>query len=322
MTLVSVRRDILIETYEVLKDINLRFVLLLPLLQLTSYMLVAGYYKEFFKAFKKQVRYWRMLGMVMSLSFVDQVLPSGGLSGTTYLVYGLRSKLKIGTITLAHLGRYMISYVSYFFIMGAALLFLLYGEGQVNESVYGYLVTLMSVAVAFGAFFLWSISEYDRVDKYLGALGRSIDYLSRKFRDGKEVFGEELITKTAREFYNGFDLFRGDLRKLLGPISLMLLSSVANVLIVYFSFVAIGYDLNPGALIFSFAVANAAGILSVVPGDFGVHEGTMVAMLTLTGSPVAAAISATLLYRIFVKFVFLPINFTLYSKLIASQTKQ
>lgn len=320
VVLVSFRRDVLVETYEVLKDIDLRYVIALPLLQLLSYMLVAGYYKQFFKAFKKQVNYLRMLGIVLSLTFVDQVLPSGGLSGTTYLVYGLRHKLKVGTITLAHLGRYMISYLSYFLILATALLFLLYGEGQVNQSVYGYLVTLMSVAIVFGVFFLWTISSYERVNKYLGALGRGVDYLSRKFRGGKEVFGEDLIVRTAQEFYSGFDLFRSDARKLIAPISLMMLAGVVNVFIVYFSFVAIGYDLNPGAIIFSFAVANAVGVLSVVPGDFGVHEGTMVAMLTLTGSPVAEAISATLLYRIFVKFVFLPLNFSLYTKLIASRT--
>lgn len=317
ITLVTIRRDILMETFEVLRGIDLRYVFLLPLLQLLSYMMVAGYYREFFKAFKKHVDYWRMLGMVLSLNFVDQVLPSGGLSGTTYLVYGLRDKLKIGTITLAHLGRYMISYFSYFLILAAALVFLLFGEGQVNRSIYSYLIALMSAAVVFGLFVLWTISKHERVDKYLGAIGRAIDSLSRTFRKGKEVFGEELITKTAHEFYDGFALFKGDLRKLLAPIGLMLISTTLNVSVVYFSFVAIGYDLNPGAIILSFAVANAAGIFSVVPGDFGVHEGTMVAMLTLTGSPVAEAISATLLYRVFVKFVFLPLNFTLYSKMIA-----
>jgi len=319
VTLITIRRDILVETFEVLRGIDLRYVFLLPLLQLLSYMMIAGYYREFFRAFKKRVDYRRMLGMVLSLNFVDQVLPSGGLSGTTYLVYGLKDKLKVGTITLAHLGRYMISYFSYFLILAAALLFLLFGEGQVNRSIFGYLIALMSAAVIFGLFVLWTISKRERVDKYLGAIGRGIDWLSRKFRSGKEVFGEKLIKRTANEFYDGFALFQGDLRKLFAPIGLMTFSTILNVAVVYFSFVAIGYDLNPGAIIFSFAVANAAGIFSIVPGDFGVHEATMVLMLTLTGSPVAEAISATLLYRVFVKFVFLPINFTLYSKMIAGK---
>jgi uncharacterized protein (TIRG00374 family) len=81
-------------------------------------------------------------------------------------------------------------------------------------------------------------------------------------------------------------------------------------------FLALGSPVNPGAVIISYAVANATAVVSIVPGDIGVYELTMVTALSSTGVPVALGLSATLLYRVLNKALFLPIGFFYYSQIL------
>ena len=96
----------------------------------------------------------------------------------------------------------------------------------------------------------------------------------------------------------------------------MLGSTICEQLIVYLSFVAIGVDVNIGIIMLAFAVANAAGVVSVIPGDIGVHEFAMITVLSYAGVDSEAAIAGTLIYRVFNKSIFLPIGFYFYSRLL------
>ena len=89
----------------------------------------------------------------------------------------------------------------------------------------------------------------------------------------------------------------------------------------YVVFLALGFYVNPGAVIISYAVASAVGVISIVPGDVGVFELAMITALSATGIPIAVGLSATLLYRVLNKALFLPVGFYYYSQIINPRKK-
>lgn len=60
------------------------------------------------------------------------------------------------------------------------------------------------------------------------------------------------------------------------------------------------------------------GGISLIPGDVGVYEVAMVAAFSSLGIPVAAALSATVLYRILKKLITLSVGFVFYTRLIST----
>lgn len=315
-------RRILGETVHLLSGIKWQYLVALPLLQALAYLSTAMYYRMFFKTFGIKAGFVRMIKMVYALEFVNQILPSGGLSGVTYFIYGMKDKASTGTVSLAQLGRYVFSYLNYFGVFTVALVFLMYGTGDTQPRVYGYLVALVLGAIigSFGIIYL--ISSRDRTDAVIGNIGRFIDWMSKRFRKGKPLFGKETIQQNISDFHGAYERVKKERRHLWRPLFFMALNTFFTSFITVVSFWAIGVQINVGAILFAYAMANAAGIISVVPGDFGVHEATMITMLTLAGSPAAAAVSATLLYRIYNKFVFFPFGFYFYSQLLKPMREQ
>lgn len=61
---------------------------------------------------------------------------------------------------------------------------------------------------------------------------------------------------------------------------------------------ALGYELGPWAAIGIYATAMLAGALSFIPGGLGSADATMVALLTISGVPLPAAVAATVIVRI------------------------
>ena len=96
----------------------------------------------------------------------------------------------------------------------------------------------------------------------------------------------------------------------------MFFTAIVELSIVYTAFQAVGGEVSIGVLFIAFISANVAGVVSVIPGDVGVHEGVMIIMLSSLGIEGSIAISATLLYRIFNKMIFMPIGIYFYSRLL------
>jgi uncharacterized membrane protein YbhN (UPF0104 family) len=71
---------------------------------------------------------------------------------------------------------------------------------------------------------------------------------------------------------------------------------------------------NVGAVILAYAVANFAGLISVLPAGIGIYEGLMTAVLVVTGIPVELSIPVTLMYRVINMFVQLTPGYFFYQK--------
>jgi uncharacterized protein (TIRG00374 family) len=300
-------REVLSETWRTLQGINPLLLLILPLLQICSQLSLALFYQRFLKTFGKHVQLRRMLPMVWALTFVNQILPSGGASGLSYLIYGLRGQVPAGKATLAHITRYILSYFSYAIVLVVAFIFLVQAH-QVTRQSLGFFIGLSAITLVGFMLFGYLLRDRHRIDRLTERLSRIVEYLARIFRHGKNrdkpLVGVEKLKNTLEEFHEGYENISRHKDRLRVPFLFILSSTFFENMVVYGSFLILGIDVNPGLILISFALANLAGVVSVIPGDVGVHEAAMIASLSVAGVPAGTALSATLLYRVFNKMLF------------------
>ena len=63
-------------------------------------------------------------------------------------------------------------------------------------------------------------------------------------------------------------------------------------------YVAFGEWVNIGAIILAYAVANFAGLISVLPGGIGIYEALMTGVLAAAGIPAALSLPVTVMFRV------------------------
>jgi uncharacterized membrane protein YbhN (UPF0104 family) len=67
-------------------------------------------------------------------------------------------------------------------------------------------------------------------------------------------------------------------------------------------------------VILAYAIANFAGLVSVLPGGVGIYEALMTAALATTGIPPAVSLPVTVTYRVINSLIQLPPGYYLYQK--------
>jgi uncharacterized protein (TIRG00374 family) len=100
---------------------------------------------------------------------------------------------------------------------------------------------------------------------------------------------------------------------------LVLVEWVFSVAALSFCLCAFGIFPSPGELISGFVIGTVAGVMSLVPGRWGVQEGSMAGIFTLYGYPLESAILASILYRFVFLMVPYAVSLAFYRRLLRGQ---
>jgi uncharacterized protein (TIRG00374 family) len=79
-------------------------------------------------------------------------------------------------------------------------------------------------------------------------------------------------------------------------------------------YLAFGHLVNVGAVILAYAIANFAGLVSVLPGGIGIYEGLMTAVLASTGVRPGISLPVTVMYRVVNTLIQIPPGYYLYQR--------
>lgn len=305
-------REQLSETWDLLRRVELLRILLLPLVQLMSYFFLSQYYAAMIKNFGGQIGRWRAFGTTTALNFVNQILPSGGASGITYIIYAFKDKVDGGKITLIQLGRYVLAFLSYVPLLLLSLVWLL-ASGDFNGEVRLIFIVLLLVSLPGTFMLILALGNQRLVDGMVSGILRFLNRLISLFTKGK---GKPVTVSPERgflkEFHDGITFLKSQGHKVIKPYIFMQLSTLAEVTIVVLAFWVLGVPVEPGIVLLAFTAANVVGVVSIVPGDVGIHELTVVTVLSYVGVEQSAAIAGTLLYRVFNKLIIMAIGFIFY----------
>lgn len=219
-----------------------------------------------------------LLNLALVQLFVNQAVPSGGISGTVMVVRGLQRRGVSAPIAMTALLVAALSYYAAYFMVALLAFILLWDMGDLGTAWKSLSIAFFAVVITLGVTVLALTRSRGRfIPKFVlnwRPAAWLADILKRvhidMLRDGGVVF--EAVAFQIAVFL----------------LDVMTLWCVVR---------AVGMTLYPAGVFVSFVLASVVATLSPVPLGLGTFEGTCMAMLHLMGGGVEGSLAATLILR-------------------------
>lgn len=305
----------LAQTLSNLGKVNVWFVLLIIPLETLNHLSQAKLYQGLFRILGERFRTRSMMRLSLELNFINSVFPSGGVSGFSYLSIRLKSeKISTAQATLVQLMRFILIFISFQILLFVGLLLLAIG-GKANDFILlisGSLATLMLVGTLLLAYIVGSKSRINTFFIFITRFVNSAIHIIH--RNNPETINIERARQTLEELHENYMQIRRNINVLKAPLVYALLANITEIAAIYVVYIAFGEWVNPGAVILAYAVANFAGLVSVLPGGVGIYEGLMTAVLAAGGVSAAVSLPVTVMYRVINMVVQLPPGYFFYQR--------
>ena len=310
-------RHQLIDTLRNIKHLNVWFLLLIIPLEALGYHGQARMYQSLFKTVGTKLDYKPLLKVSLELNFVNHVFPSGGVSGISYFGLRLKALGARGTqATLIQTMRLVLQFLSFEVLLFFGMFALAVNGHASNLAIMIGTILAMSVLVGTGIFG-YIIGSRTRIRVFFTWLTRLLNKLIQVVRPKHpETINISRAADAFDEFHETYATLRSKSHELVGPFWWAFLYNLTEVLVIYSVYLAFGETVNIGAIILAFAVANFAGLVSVVPGGYGIYEGLMTAVLATAGISPALSIPVTVTYRVLNTLLQIPPGYVLYQRAI------
>jgi len=310
-------RQQIFDTISSINDVNYWALLLIPFTVAVNYHAQTKLYQSFFHILGTRIPYKYMLRTAVELNFVNTVFPSGGLSGFSYISLRLRNRgIRTGQATVVQMMRFIMIFISFQIVLFVGLIALAI-EGKANTLmilVAGSLATLLVVLTLLIGFV---IGSQKRIDIFFTFITRAVNRLIHLIKSNQpETINVARAREVFNDLHNNYMQIKSNYSQLKTPLKYSLLTNLAEVGSIYLVYIAFGELVNPGAVIIAYAVANFAGLLSVLPGGIGIYEALMTAVLAAAGVPPRLSLPVTVMYRVISMVTQLIPGYILYQKAI------
>lgn len=313
--LVVAIRDELKTTFENLFRVKAWALLLMIPLQVFNYDAQTRLYQHLFSIVGNKLSYKQLFRSSLELNFVNHVFPSGGVTGISY--FGIRmknAKLSGAKATAVHLLKLVLLFTS-FEVLIVFGVFALAVQGHMNSLVLLLAASITTLLIMGSAGFWFIVSSKRRIAGFFTYVTRALNKLIHKVRRGHpETISTDKVRVLFEDLHENYMLMSKDWRQLKWPFFWALTANIWEVLTIYAVYVAFGEWVNIGAVILAYAVANFAGLVSVLPGGIGIYEGLMTLVLTATGVPSRISLPVTIMYRVLNTIIQIPPGYVLYHR--------
>jgi uncharacterized protein (TIRG00374 family) len=240
--------------------------------------------------------------MSLEMNFVNHVLPSGGVSGISYMSWRLgHYGVTPGRAIMAQAVRFAMGFVAFIALLIVAVVIVTI-DGNINRwiiLVSSALAGLMISTIVAGVFLM---SNRTRMLSFAEWLTKTINRFVRNvtFKHVKSVLTSEKVEFFFTEMHRDYDALMRDKKLLLKPLIWGIVFTLADVSLFMITFWALGEPVNPAPILIAYGVETLAAFFVVTPGGAGAYEALMVAFLAIAGIAQGAAIAGIVLTRVFV----------------------
>lgn len=312
----SLRQQI-VDVFSNLGRVHATALLLMIPIQALNYDAYARMFTHLFGTMGKQVNYRSMYKLALELNFVNHILPSASISGISY--FSVRAKaegITTAQATLSQVTKMFLLYISYQPLLLLGLFFLAM-RGHINDLILMTATALITLVIIGTLMVIYVIGSRSRISIFLTAVTKIINWLIHIFRRRHpETISIERAQEAFNELHDNYMVFKDNPGALKKPFFYAMLANITEVAGIYIVYIAFGELVNVGAVILAYAVANFAGLLSVLPAGIGLYEGLMTAVLAATGIAAKLSIPVTVMYRVVSMFVQLLPGYFLYQRAI------
>lgn len=209
--------------------------------------------------------------------FVDQAIPSGGLSGTVMVARALEQRGVPRDVVMASVVVDTVSYYAAYVLALAAALAVVIVDGHASLLIIAGTVLFVVFCVALAAGALILSHRQIAAPRWLARIPLLHDGLTLlRQADPRLARDPRLIWQSG--------LFQ---------LAIVVLDAATMWMLI----LALGQAASPTGVFASFMISTLLRTVSIVPGGLGTFDAASVVTLRLAGVPVAVALSATLLFR-------------------------
>lgn len=314
-------RHQLADTLDNLHRVNVWVLLLIIPLEAIGYHAQARMYQKMFRVVGTEISYTDLLKASIELNFVNHVFPSGGVSGISY--FGLRMKAlgaRAAQATLVQTMKLVLMFLSFEILLVGGMFLLAVNGKASNLTILIGTVLAMSVLVGTGVA-AYIIGSKSRINSFFTWLTRVLNRIIQLVRPKHpETIKIDTAHEAFDDFHGTYAELRSQLPELKRPFWWGFVYNLSEVLVIYVVYVAFGEWVNLGAIILAFAVANFAGLISVLPGGIGIYEALMTTVLATAGIPPSVSLPVTVMYRVLNTLIQLPPGYYFYHKSLHADT--
>lgn len=315
VVLVVAIRHQLAQTFHDLFRVHAWALLLIIPVEFLNYDAQARLYQGLFAIVGNKLGYRKMFDASLELNFINNVFPSGGVTGISYFGVRMRGQEITGAKAMVvQLLKLVLLFLSFEVLIVFGLFFLAI-EGHMNSLVLLVAGMLSTVMVLGTAAFAFIIGKKQRIAGFFTWATKMLNKVFTLFKRGNsDTINVDRVRVLFEDLHDNYMLIRKDMRALRRPFFWALMANFWEIMAVYVVYIAFGQWVNFGAVILAYAVANFAGLVSVLPGGVGIYEGLMTLVLSATGVPSRLSLPVTVMYRVLNTLVQLPPGYYLYHR--------
>lgn len=272
----------------------------------------------------KHVNLWTQMRISLELNFVNHILPSGGLSGVSYVNWRLgKLGISAGKATMAQIVRYVSGFASLVVLLAAAVL-LVTIDGTVNRWIIlmsAVLVSLMVLVTVVGVFLMNSMT---RMQKFARIVSKLVNGIVRRITFGrvKSVLTAVRVQSFLSDMHDDYLGLMKEKRVLWQPFLWGIFFTVTEIAIFWVVFWALGSPINPAPILIGYGLASIAGFIVVTPGGAGAYEAVMIITLGIAGVSQSEAIAGIVLARVLILLVTILAGYVLYQQVVMRYGKR
>lgn len=312
--LMYVTRHQLAQTIGNIRHVNGWALLLIIPVEALNYHAQAKLYQGLFAIVGNRLSYKGLIRASLELNFVNHVFPSGGVTGMSYFSLRMRQgkELTGGKATLIHVMKLGLIFLSFELLVIFGLISLSV-MGRVSNLTILLAAVVSTLLIVGTAMFGYIVGSRQRIDEFFTGVTRVLNRIIQVVRpEHPETINIDRARGIFEDFHSNYDEIKRDRKRLKQPFLYALLANATEVLAIYVVYIAFGHFINIGGVIFAYAVANFAGLVSVLPGGVGIYEALMTAVLASTGVPAGVSLPVTVMYRVVNTLIQIPPGYYLY----------
>lgn len=290
--LIILRFDEFKDTFSLIKKENLNFLILAFIAQLLTYISVAITYKSLLAAMKYYVNFFKLFKLSIVVSFLNNMIPSLGLSGNTALFHSLKTHHKVseGKIIISISLSGISTGIAFVLVLLFAFIMLVIRKNlDLISLILLIIAALIIVVVALLLF------ESIKNRRYFANFIEKI--ATRLFRIFKKEFNKEKFDYVIEEFYEGIKIMRNDKKHFLIPLVFSLVKILLDVITIYLIFLSFNVKISIPIIILGLTIGSVLGIISFLPGGLGIFELTTSGIYTGLGVNFGIALETILIFR-------------------------
>ncbi len=299
-----------------LGKVNTWALLLILPIELLNYHAQTKLYQGLFGLVGNWLSYRFLFKTSLELNFVNHVFPSGGVTGISYFGVRMRDgdELTGGKATLVQVMKLGLTFLSFEVLILFGLVFLA-AKGRVSNLTILVAASLSTLLVVGTLGFAYIVGSKHRINAFFVTTTRIINRVIQLVRPSHpETINIYRARQLFDDFHDNYQAIKQNYSQLRGPFWWAVLANATEVMALYVVFIAFGHAVNVGAVILAYAVANFAGLVSVLPGGVGIYEALMTAVLASAGVPAGVSLPVIVMYRVVNTLIQLPPGYYLYHR--------